>query len=272
MRVIITGAFGFIGSNIAKRVARDYNADIIAVDNLTNSHKFKNLPSEYLCDFVSKDNLITMLHGSKQFNDVDLVIHQGACSNTLEMDGEYMMENNYEFSKKLLGWAQENMVRIIYASSASVYGLSKKFSEKPEFENPLNIYGYSKLFFDQLVRKTIQFGNSAQIIGLRYFNVYGFGESHKGRMASLPHKFFNQLNAGESLNLFDTSHGFGAGCQKRDFVYIDDIVNVVCHFLEKSETSGIFNVGSGKSTEFNELAINCLNSPCVKQQENCFLR
>ncbi|MGB5246980.1 MAG: ADP-glyceromanno-heptose 6-epimerase, partial [Woeseia sp.] len=181
------------------------------------------------------------------------VLHQGACSTTTEWDGRYMMQNNYSYSKALLHCCLDHNVPLIYASSAAVYGGSQSFSEAPANELPLNVYGYSKLLFDQYVRR-LSLPAAQQVVGLRYFNIYGPREQHKGSMASVAWHFNNQILDEDEVRLFEGCEGYGDGEQRRDFVYVDDICDVNLWFLEHPECSGVFNAGTGKAQSFNEIA------------------
>ena len=257
MYYVVTGAAGFIGSRIVEALNRAGVTDIVAVDNLSRSAKVANLTRLEIADFLDKGEFLQRLDS---FDDaVEAVLHQGACSDTMEQDGRYMMENNYRYSKTLLDWCQEAEVPLLYASSASVYGASAEFREERVHERPLNVYGYSKFLFDQLVRRTLP-GKTAQIAGFRYFNVYGPNEAHKGRMASVAFHAYNQLVATGKVQLFEGSAGYGNGEQRRDFVHVDDVVDVNLWFLEHRELSGIFNCGSGRAQTFNQLAAATINS------------
>jgi ADP-L-glycero-D-manno-heptose 6-epimerase len=177
----------------------------------------------------------------------------------MESDGRYMMENNYRYSRVLLEWCQEEELPFLYASSASVYGAGPEFREERRCERPLNVYGYSKFLFDQVVRRVLP-ERTAQIAGFRYFNVYGPNEQHKGRMASVAFHAFNQFRAEGKVKLFVGSAGYGDGEQLRDFVHVDDVVDVVLWFLEHREISGIFNCGTGRAQTFNEVAAAVINT------------
>jgi ADP-L-glycero-D-manno-heptose 6-epimerase len=186
------------------------------------------------------------------------VFHQGACSDTMETDGRYMLDNNFRYSLELLRWCQEVGVPYIYASSGSVYGLGPVFAEDRINEKPLNVYGYSKFLFDQVVRREL--GQlSAPVIGLRYFNVYGPRETHKGRMASVAFHHFNQFRAEGKVKLFEGSHGYASGEQRRDFVHVEDVIAVNLHFWDKP-ASGIYNVGTGTAQPFNDIALAVVNT------------
>src|SRR6476661_5229220 len=228
MALIVTGAAGFIGSNVVRALNARGVTDIVAVDNLKRSNKVANLADLDIADFVDKQDFIDMVRGGLE-GEFDAVLHQGACSDTMETDGRYMMENNYRYSLDLLDWCQSRSIPFIYASSASVYGAGRVFSESREHEAPLNVYGYSKFLFDQVVRRRLARKHS-QIAGFRYFNVYGPRESHKGRMASVAFHMFNQYMGTGRVRLFEGSGGYGPGEQIRDFVFVDDVVSVNLFF------------------------------------------
>lgn len=252
--IIVTGGAGFIGSNLVKALNQKGYSHILVVDDLSNGRKFQNLVDCQISDYFDKDDFIEIFSNSPNyFGKIEGIFHQGACSDTTEWDGRMMMRNNYEYSKKLLGIAQHMQFPFIYASSAAVYGMTNEFRELPEFEKPLNIYGYSKLLFDQYVRRVLPLSKS-QIVGLRYFNVYGPREAHKQNMASVAYHHHIQIQDLGYVKLFEGSDGYGAGEQRRDFIYIDDVVNVNLWFLENVSQSGIFNVGTGRSQTFNELS------------------
>ncbi len=257
MYYVVTGAAGFIGSRIVEALNRAGVTEIIAVDNLQRADKVKNLARLEIADFLDKSEFLRRLD---QFDDaLEALLHQGACSDTMETDGRYMMENNYRYSKALLEWCQEAEVPLLYASSASVYGAGPEFREERSCERPLNVYGYSKFLFDQLVRRVLP-TKSAQIAGFRYFNVYGPNEAHKGRMASVAFHAYQQLLAAGRVQLFEGSAGYGNGEQRRDFVYVDDVVDVNLWFLEHRHASGIFNCGTGRAQTFNQLAAATINA------------
>lgn len=254
---IVTGAAGFIGSRIVGALNRRGITDVIAVDNLAHSDKVRNLAGCEIADYLDQAEFIG---GLERFEGaVEAVLHQGACSDTMESDGRYMMENNYAYSKRLLHWCQEEEVPFLYASSASVYGAGPDYREERACEGPLNVYGYSKFQFDQYVRRLLP-AAQAQIAGLRYFNVYGPNESHKGRMASVAFHAYNQLHAEGKVKLFRGSGGYGDGEQRRDFVYVDDTVAVNLWLLERRDVSGIFNCGTGRAQTFNQLAVAVINA------------
>jgi ADP-L-glycero-D-manno-heptose 6-epimerase len=257
---VVTGAAGFIGSRLVAALNREGIIEILAVDNLENVDKVPNLVGCEIEDYLDKREFIARLEAGQFDGSVEAVLHQGACSDTLAADGRYVMENNYRYSRALLGWCQEEEVPLVYASSAAVYGAGAAgFREERACEAPLNVYGYSKFLFDQHVRSTLP-ARAAQIVGLRYFNVYGPNEAHKGRMASVAWHAWHQLAAEGRVKLFVGSGGFGDGEQRRDFIHVDDVVRVNLHFLEHRERSGIFNCGTGRAQSFNELAAAVINA------------
>jgi ADP-L-glycero-D-manno-heptose 6-epimerase len=259
MYTIVTGAAGFIGSNLVKALNERGVNQIIAVDNLTRADKFKNLVDCEIADYLDKQEFIERLVAGDFGADVDAVFHQGACSDTMESDGRYMMENNFRYSIRILDWCLEHAVQFLYASSAATYGGSSEFREERPFEAPLNVYGYSKFLFDQIVRQRLP-ATSSQIVGFRYFNVYGPRESHKGRMASVAFHHYNQFRSEHKVKLFEGCDGYANGEQKRDFVYVGDVAKVNLFFLDHPQKSGIFNLGTGRAQSFNELAVANVNS------------
>ena len=258
MALIVTGAAGFIGSNLVRALNARGETDIVAVDNLSRADKVANLGDLEIADFVDKRDFIDMLRGGLE-GEFHAVLHQGACSDTMETDGRYMMENNYRYSVDLMDWCQQRRIPFIYASSASVYGAGRVFTESRAHERPLNVYGYSKFLFDQVVRRRLA-SRTAQLAGFRYFNVYGPGEAHKGRMASVSFHFFNQYLAEGRVRLFEGSDGYGPGEQVRDFVSVEDVVRVNLFFLDHPEIAGVFNVGSGRPQTFNDVARATINA------------
>jgi ADP-L-glycero-D-manno-heptose 6-epimerase len=268
MKIVVTGAAGFIGSNLVKGLNDRGIDDIIAVDDLTHGDKFRNLADLKIADYVDADDFYD-LFAEGAFGPVEAVFHEGACSDTMESDGKYMMDNNYTLSCELFHSCQEQGTRLLYASSAATYGGSDTFSESPEFERPLNVYGYSKLLFDQRMRRELgpRLENAAtQVAGFRYFNVYGPREQHKGRMASVAFHQFNQFQAESKVKLFGDYGGYQAGGQMRDFVFIDDVVAVNLWFLDHPEKSGIFNLGTGRAQPFNDVALAVVNT--LRQGQN----
>lgn len=255
-RIVVTGAAGFIGSNMVRALNERGIDDIIAVDDLTQGDKFRNLADLRIADYVDADEFYGAFQDGA-FGTVEAVFHEGACSDTMESDGKYMMDNNYGVSCALFEACQERGTRLLYASSAAVYGGSATFKETPEFERPLNVYGYSKLLFDQRMRRECGqdfSGARSQVVGFRYFNVYGPREQHKGRMASVAFHQFNQFRAEGKVKLFGEYGGYGPGEQMRDFIHVDDVVAVNLWFFDHPEISGIFNLGTGRAQPFNDVA------------------
>lgn len=260
---VVTGAAGFIGSRLVAALNRAGITGILAVDDLQDGAKVRNLAAVEIEDYLDKTAFLAQLESGRLDGSIGAVLHQGACSDTMEADGRYMMENNYGYSKALLDWCQEEQVPFIYASSASVYGAGRAFEERRENERPLNAYAYSKFLFDQYVRRRLGengAGGAAQVAGLRYFNVYGPNEQHKGRMASVAFHAFHQYRAEGKVKLFVGSDGFPDGGQQRDFVHVDDTVAVNLWLLQNPEVSGIFNCGTGRAQTFNDVAAAVINT------------
>ncbi len=262
MTIVVTGAAGFIGSNIVKGLNNRGITDIIAVDDLTDGEKFTNLVDLKIIDYVDQHDFYE-LFAAGAYGKVEAVFHEGACSDTMETDGRYVMDNNFSITCALQKSCQLQNTRLIYASSAATYGGSSVFKETPEFEKPLNVYGYSKLLFDQRMRALYgtQFEHSpSQLVGFRYFNVYGPREQHKGRMASVAFHQNKQLLETGRVKLFGAYGGYKAGEQMRDFVYIDDVVDVNLWFFDHPTKSGLFNLGSGRAQPFNDVALSVINA------------
>lgn len=256
---IVTGGAGFIGANLVKALNLRGERDILVVDELSQGDKYRNLVDCEIADYLDKDDFLAQLLEDRLPQGITALFHQGACSDTMEADGRFMMANNYAYSKALLIWCQRHGIPFFYASSASVYGGGTVFEEKREHEAPLNVYGYSKFLFDQWVRNLLPHAK-APIVGLRYFNVYGPREQHKGRMASVAFHFFNQYQADGHVRLFAGSGGYADGEQRRDFVYVQDVVDVNLFFLDQDRHHGIFNLGSGRAQCFNDVAAATINA------------
>ncbi|MEK7734359.1 MAG: ADP-glyceromanno-heptose 6-epimerase [Pseudomonadota bacterium] len=259
MMFVVTGGAGFIGANIVKGLNDRGIGDILVVDNLEKGDKFRNLTDCEIADYLDKREFIARVErgdfGRAKFK---AIFHEGACSDTMEHNGVYMMQNNYEYSKTLLHYCQAKKIPYLYASSAATYGAGKIFKDTREHEAPLNVYGYSKFLFDQYVRRILP-KKTAPIAGFRYFNVYGPREQHKGRMASVAFHHFNQFRETGKVKLFEGSDGYGNGEQRRDFISVEDVVSVNFWFLDHPGKSGIFNVGTGRAQPFNDIASSVVN-------------
>jgi ADP-L-glycero-D-manno-heptose 6-epimerase len=258
MKVVVTGAAGMIGSNLVHGLNAIGIDDVIAVDDLTDGPKYRNLLGAQISDYFDRSEFYGRF-AKGEFGRVDAVLHEGACSDTMEHNGRYMMDTNYRCSKDLLDACQAQGTRLLYASSAATYGGSAAFREEPAFEQPLNVYGYSKLLFDNVVRRMLP-AATAQVAGFRYFNVYGPREQHKGRMASVAFHHFNQFRETGKVKLFGEYGGYGAGEQSRDFVFVDDVVAVNLWFLQNPQASGVFNLGTGRAQPFNDVALATVNA------------
>jgi ADP-L-glycero-D-manno-heptose 6-epimerase len=249
---IVTGGAGFIGSNLVRALNRQGHDDIVVVDDLTDGRKFRNLAGTAIADYLDHAEFRERIADNADFGAVATVFHQGACSETTEWDGRYMLDTNFTFSKEVFGWCQRREVPLVYASSAAVYGGSPEFAEATKDLKPLNVYGWSKLLFDQWVAR--QGKLRARVVGLRYFNVYGPGEAHKGRMASVVQHFSRQVRDDGAVRVFGASHGFGDGEHRRDFVFVGDAVKVNLWAGESAGANGVYNVGTGTGRSFNDVA------------------
>jgi len=258
VKLVVTGAAGMVGANLLHGLNARGIDEIIAVDDLTDGSKHRNLLGARFADYFDRSEFYPRF-ARGEFGRIDAVLHQGACSDTMEHNGQLMMALNYRCTKDLLDACQQQRTRLIYASSAAVYGGSAVFRESPGHERPLNVYGYSKLLTDQVVRRLLPTAR-VQVAGLRYFNVYGPREQHKGRMASVALHHSMQFATEGRVKLFGAYGGYGAGAQSRDFVHVDDVVAVNLWFLEHGGTSGVFNVGSGRSQPFNDVAHAVVNA------------
>ena len=259
MTYIVTGAAGFIGANLVKALNARGITRIVAVDDLTHGERFANLVDCDIDDYLDKEEFIAALDRGAFNGTVTALLHQGACSDTTESNGRYMMHNNYRYSRRLLDFCAAQKTPLIYASSAAVYGDQTQFREAPECEKPLNVYGYSKHLFDQFVRRAMP-RLPAQVVGLRYFNVYGPREQHKGRMASVAFHFFNQYRSNGKVRLFEGSDGYANGEQQRDFVALEDVIKVNLYFMDNPLKSGIYNCGTGAAQSFNAVAVAAINA------------
>ena len=250
--IIVTGSNGFIGSNLIKTLNSLGFKNILAVDDSTLENQI-NISDCDVEDSISIKEFSKKLNKGTLQKKVDYIFHQGACSDTTEWDCDFLLKNNFYFSKDILEFCLQNTIPLVYASSASVYGNEGNFKEERENERPINLYAYSKYIFDQLVRSNLN-KLSSQVVGLRYFNVYGPRESHKKNMASVAFHMHQQLSKGKDIELFGEYDGFKAGKQSRDFIYVDDVIDVNIWFMRNQNASGIFNVGTGKSQTFDEVA------------------
>ncbi|MBF0447955.1 MAG: ADP-glyceromanno-heptose 6-epimerase [Magnetococcales bacterium] len=251
---IVTGGAGFIGANIVAGLNQQGETDILIVDNMTKGEKFLNLRDLEYADFMDKTEFRHALQAGRfSGKKIQAIFHEGACSDTMEYNGQYMMDNNFTYSKELFHFAVAAKAPFVYASSAATYGDRTLFVEHPDNENPLNVYGYSKLFFDRYVARFLP-EIKTTVAGLRYFNVYGPREEHKGRMASMVYQLHDKIRKTGQAQLFCGSGGYEDGGQRRDFIHVSDVVDVNL-FLARSATpiQGAFNVGTGKSRSFNAI-------------------
>lgn len=252
--IVVTGGAGFIGSNLVHTLNARGRSDIVVVDDFTNGRKMANLHDATIADYHDYRDFLQRFDAlAARGHHVEVVYHLGACSDTTEWDGRLMMAQNFEYSRDLLDLCEARAIPFVYASSAAVYGISETCEESPACERPLNVYGYSKLAFDQHVRQRLS-SSRTRVVGLRYFNVYGPREQHKGRMASVAYHFNNQLKSSGVVRLFGASHGVGPGEQRRDFIHVDDVVDQTLWFGESASAIGVFNCGTGVAASFNEVA------------------
>jgi ADP-L-glycero-D-manno-heptose 6-epimerase len=252
--IIVTGGAGFIGSNVVRALNAAGTRDVIVVDDLTDGYKTHNLADCDIADYIDRDDFLARIGNGEAFGgDVQAVLHQGACTTTTEWDGRYMMRINYDYAKAVLHYCTERSIPLVHASSASVYGAGTEFAVDRANEHPINAYAYSKWQFDQYLRANWD-AIGSQVVALRYFNVYGPGERHKAGMASVIWHFHHQLLAGDEVRLFRGSGGYGDGEQRRDFIHVDDVAAVNLWLLDNPECRGIFNLGTGKSRSFNDVA------------------
>ncbi len=252
--IILTGAAGFIGSNLLRGLNAAGYCDIVTVDDLTDGRKYENLAGGVFSDYVHYEDFLDRLErGDYPPENIEAIFHQGACSTTTNWDGQYMMKTNYEYSKRLFHFAIKYQIPFMGASSAAVYGGKKHFSENDTEQMPLNVYGYSKWLFDQYVLRHLPEIKSAVVL-LRYFNVYGPGEQHKGTMASVAFHMMHRLAETGKVTLFGAYDGYSAGEQTRDFVYVDDVVKLNLWCWQKKIPNGIYNCGTSVARSFNDLA------------------
>lgn len=256
MKILLTGGAGFIGSCLLWKLNALGFSEIIVVDRLGRSEKWKNLIGKRFDDYLDRAALLEALKDGQLVDKVDCIIHLGACTSTTETDAAYLMENNYRYSKTLAEWALAHRKRLIYASSAATYGAGEHgYSDRDEAiaqYRPLNMYGYSKHLFDLwIVARTLQ----RQFVGLKFFNVYGPNESHKDDMRSVVHKGYEQVKQTGKIRLFKSHRPeYRDGEQQRDFIYVKDAVDVICHFLDHPKQAGIYNLGTGTAQAWNDLA------------------
>ncbi len=247
--IVVTGATGFIGSNLVRALVGRGQTDLLVVDNIEQGAPLRYLDDLSLPNRVDKNLFLEMVERDDDtLESVDQVFHQGACTDTTERDRDFMMATNLDYSRSVARFCQRHAVPLVYASSAAVYGLGTDAREEPACEAPINEYAESKKLFDDWVRSEILPAPQALIVGLRYFNVYGPRESHKRAMSSVAYKMHGQLAAHGRVKLFEGSHGFADGEQQRDFVHVDDVVAVNLFFLDHPGESGIFNCGTGRAT------------------------
>ncbi len=256
--IVVTGAAGFIGANIVKGLNNVGRTDILVVDDLSRAEKIVNLADCRFADYMDKHEFLVGAENNTLPESITAIFHEGACSDTMASDGRYVMENNYAYTKSLYQYCGRHGVQFLYASSASVYGGGATFVEHADNEHPLNTYAFSKWAFDHHVRQHPPQG--FQAVGLRYFNVYGDREQHKGRMASVAYHFFNQYLENGSVKLFEGTAGYANGGQLRDFISVEDVVKVNLFLLEHPEVTGTFlNVGTGTAHSFNDVALAVVN-------------
>jgi len=254
MKILVTGGFGFIGTNLIKRLNQMGFSDITCIDSLNNSLKLSNASQIKISNFIDKKEFFSILKNTNSSTfDFNYIFHQGACSDTTCEDGNYIMQNNFTFSKLLADFCLKNSIPMVYASSASVYGDAQNFVESKN-EKALNYYAYSKLLFDEYIRNKNINSFKSQIVGLRYFNVYGPYEEHKSRMASVIFHFYNQLKKNKRISIFEGSHGLKNGEHKRDFIHVDNVVDMNLWFFKNSQLSGIFNCGTSEANSYNKIA------------------
>jgi ADP-L-glycero-D-manno-heptose 6-epimerase len=253
--IVVTGGAGFIGSVFVAKLNDEGIDDIVVIDELGTTEKWKNLVKRRYADYLDKDAFLAMIAGDCVPFPIEAVVHMGACSSTTERDAGYLMENNFHYSCRLAEWAQKHAVRFIYASSAATYGDgSLGFSDDDEITRalvPINMYGYSKQLFDLWVLRS---GLAGSVAGIKFFNVFGPNEYHKGEMTSVIFKAFRQIRETGTVRLFKSyKPEYGDGGQRRDFVSVKDCVEVLWWLLNNREVNGIFNLGTGTARTWNDL-------------------
>jgi ADP-L-glycero-D-manno-heptose 6-epimerase len=251
--IVVTGGAGFIGSNVVRSLNDAGIDDVVVVDDLEQPGKFALLEPLRIADYRDREEFLAAVERDGLGPAITAVIHLGACTDTTEHDGRYMMANNYSYSRTLFHRATERGVPFVYASSAAIYGVQGRSAVYAANEHPLNVYGYSKLLFDQYVRRNLEEVVST-VVGLRYFNVYGAGEDFKGSMASMPYQLHRQLSDRGVARLFEGTDGYEHGGQRRDFIHVDDVVRVTRFFADGPARQTIVNVGTGKSRSFKAIA------------------
>lgn len=253
--IIVTGGAGFIGSNIVKALNERGRSDILIVDNLGKGEKYKNLIGLKFYDYVHREDFLkSVIEGEFDDFNIEVIFHEGACSDTMEYDVNYMIKTNYEYSKTIFNFCADNEVDLIYASSASTYGNGDNgFTENETCENALNPYAFSKLLFDRYVRQNLDEIDN-KVIGLRYFNVFGPQEFHKGRMASIAYQMYKQIKETGVIKLFKGTDGYADGEQRRDFIFVKDVAKVNLWCWENDIENGVYNCGTGTATTFNAVA------------------
>ncbi len=253
--IVITGGAGFIGSALVWRLNLAGITQVVVVDNLGVSDKWKNLVHRSYVDYLHKDAFLELVHWNELPFPVETIVHLGACSSTTQRDADYLMENNYRYSRHLATWAVANQVRFIYASSAATYGDGTRgFSDQDEETRllwPINMYGYSKQLFDLWV---LNEGLESRVAGVKFFNVFGPNEYHKGEMRSVVHKAYHQIKEEGRVRLFKSCRpDYDDGGQLRDFIYVKDCVEVLLWLINNPGVNGIYNLGTGKARTWNDL-------------------
>lgn len=252
--IVVTGGAGFIGSCFLKKLNDMGVNDILVVDQLGTDAKWKNLVGKQVADVVHKASFRKHLLAGEYGAEIEAIVHLGACSRTTEENADYLLENNYEYSKDLARYAADRNIRFLYASSAATYGSGESGYSDEEFDalEPLNMYGFSKHLFDNWVRRN---GYDARFVGIKFFNVFGPNEYHKGDMASLVYKAYRQVRNTNVIRLFKSYRPeYAHGEQKRDFIYVKDAVDIMWDMMRLGEIAGIFNLGTGVARTWNDLA------------------